>query len=135
MRFEWVFLVRPPLVEMLLIVIHMHWKYKWIITFKMIIFNYLTTFYNIRFFQVLYIIYIYIIYTIYIYIYIYIYIEEWAVYMEEYSWRLMLFSIHDKPEHSFMYTEREFSKTNTFDLSFLLFSHSFVIDLEKEFYL
>ena len=45
----------------------------------MIIFNYLTTFYNIRFFQVLYIIYIYIIYTIYnnIYIYIYIYIYIW----------------------------------------------------------
>ena len=44
--------VKPPLLEMLFIVICAHWKWKGIITaFNLIIFFCLTTVYNIRFFK------------------------------------------------------------------------------------
>ena len=45
-------LFRPPLIEMLFIIICMHWKLKWIIpAFKLVIFYCLTTFCNIKFFK------------------------------------------------------------------------------------
>ena len=50
---------------------------------------------------------------------IYYYIMR--VYTEEYSWRLILHMLYWL--HSFVYTGRKFTKTNTFDFSFLLFSY------------
>ena len=42
-----------------------------------------------------------------------------GLYTEEYFWRLILLSHMLYWQYSFVYTEREFSKTNALDLSFI----------------
>ena len=74
-------------IEMLFVVICMHWKYNWIITtFKLIIFYCLTTFYNIMFLKY------------FSFWFTFDHFSKWLMtdilyehggYAEEYSWRLI----------------------------------------------